>query len=197
MDVPEHPPTARPHDAPCVLGFGRLVADKGFDLAVRAFAAVTRRVPNARLVLAGDGAARADLERLVTDMGLSQSVEFVGMVAPADVPALIARASLVVVPSRWDEPFGLVALEAAVMARPVVATRAGGLVEVVEEGTTGLLVDKEDPDALAAALLRLLEDPATADRMGVAARARARERFSWERCVTSYERLYESSREWR
>lgn len=193
MDLPRLHPTARRHDPPRILGFGRLVSDKGFDVAVRAFPTVLRRWPGARLVLAGDGAARPDLERLVERLGLSGSVTFPGFVAPEDVPALVDDASLVVVPSRWDEPFGLVALEAALMARPVVATRAGGLVEVVAHAETGMIVDKDDPDALAAAILDLLADPERADRMGLAARTRARECFSWDRCVGAYEDLYETS----
>jgi glycosyltransferase involved in cell wall biosynthesis len=101
--------------------------------------------------------------------------------------------SVVAVPSRWDEPFGLVALEAALMARPVVAARVGGLPEVVEDGRTGLLVEREDAHALAEALVCLLRDPAAADRMGVVARARASALFGWDRCVNEYERLYERS----
>jgi len=194
MDPPALAPAPRPRAAPRILGFGRLVTDKGFDVAVRAFATVVRRLPSARLVLAGEGAARPELERLASALGLAESVEFVGAVAPEDVPALLDRASLVVVPSRWDEPFGLVALEAALMARPVVATRVGGLVEVVENGTTGVVVDPDDPDALAGAMLVLLEDPATADRLGRAARARAEARFGWDRCVAEYAGLYERSR---
>jgi glycogen(starch) synthase len=146
------------------------------------------------LVLAGEGPARPELERLATALGVAPAVEFVGGVAPEDVPALINTASLVVVPSRWDEPFGLVAVEAALMQRPVVATRVGGLVEAVEHGITGLVVDKEDPDALANAIVALLEDPATADRMAAAARKRARQRFAWDRCVDAYDRLYQQNR---
>lgn len=191
MDPPAARPAARPRQPPRILGFGRLVCDKGFDLLLRAHAVVARRRPDARLILAGDGTARPALEHLAASLGLSASVEFTGMVAPQAIPALIERASLVVVPSRWDEPFGLVALEAALMARPVVATRVGGLAEVVEHGTTGILVERDDPDVLASAILNLLEDPATADRLGLTARRRAEIRFSWDECVVAYERLYE------
>ncbi len=192
MDPPARVPGPRPR-APRLLAYGRLVPDKGFDLALRALVLVSRCEPAARLVLAGDGAARPDLERLADSLGVSEAVDFVGMVAPAEVAALIDHASVVVVPSRWDEPFGLVALEAALMARPVVAARTGGLAEVVEDGTTGLLVDKESPEGLAAGILRLLDDPDTADRMGRTARIRAGERFGWSRCVDDYERLWRST----
>ncbi len=94
-------------------------------------------------------------------------------------------------PSRWEEPFGLVAVEAALMARPVVASRVGGLAEVVADGETGLLVDKEDPAALARAVTHLLKNPATAERMGQAARRRARELFGFDRQVDAYDGLYQ------
>jgi glycogen(starch) synthase len=112
-------------------------------------------------------------------------------VPPGAVPELINTASVVVVPSRWDEPFGLVALEAALMARPVVATRAGGLAEVVEHGITGFVIEKDDVVALASAVVHLLEHPGEADRIGSAARRRALERFAWDGCVDEYERLYQ------
>jgi glycogen synthase len=194
MEAPALAPAPRPIREPRVLGFGRLVNDKGFDLAVQAFAMVVQRFPRARLVLVGEGDARPELERLAAASGLAGVVDFVGGVPPEDVPAVINAASLVVVPSRWDEPFGLVALEAALMARPVVAARVGGLVEVVEHGETGVVVDRDDHQALADAMLALLADPDAADRMGVTARARALERFGWDRCVDEYERLYERSR---
>lgn len=197
MDPPTVAPPPRPRDAPVVLGFGRLVPDKGFDLAIHAFAAVLRRMPTARLVLAGEGVARPELERLAASLGIEAAVHFTGPVSPAEVPALINAASLVVVPSRWDEPFGLVALEAALLARPVIATRVGGLPEVVEHGTTGIVVDREDTAAMAAAILHLLSDPVSAEQLGSAARRRATERFGWDRCVDEYEQLYEQAAKWR
>ncbi len=103
---------------------------------------------------------------------------------------LMNSATLVVMPSRCDEPFGLVAVEAALMARPVVASCVGGLAEVVADGETGLLVDKEDPAALARAVAHLLEDPGTAERMGQAARRRAQELFGLDGVVDAYAGLY-------
>lgn len=191
MEPPGLEPGPPPREEPVILAYGRLVPDKGFDLAIRAFQTVLHRFPRARLVLVGEGPERSKLERLSLELGLAASVQFTGPVRPEDVPALLDAASVVVVPSRWDEPFGLVALEAALMARPVVATRAGGLVEVVDHDVTGLLVEKEDVVALAAALVHLLADPVTADRMGRTARLRASERFAWDRCVDEYEQLYE------
>jgi glycogen(starch) synthase len=195
MDPPALVPSPRSHEDPVILGYGRLVHDKGFDLAIRAFRIVHRGFPRARLLLVGEGPERAALEGLAHELGLAEAVHFPGPVPPEDVPALLDAASLVVVPSRWDEPFGLVALEAALMERPVVATRAGGLVEVVEHGTTGRLVAREDPLALADAVIHLLENPAQADHLGRMARRRAMERFAWGRCVDEYEKLYEWTRD--
>lgn len=190
LDPPELKPTKRP-DEPIILGYGRLVRDKGFDLALRALHRVREQVPNARLMLVGGGPARPELEELAAELGLSVAVDFVGAVAPDCVPGLLNRASIVVVPSRWNEPFGLVALEAALMERPVVAARVGGLPEVVEDGTTGLVVGAEDSAALADAMISLLTDRKMSDEMGRAARQRAEAHFSWVRCVDAYEALYE------
>jgi glycogen(starch) synthase len=175
-------PVAPPPDRPVVLALGRLVFDKGFDLLVSAWPLVRRRVPAAHLVIAGDGPERP---RLVAD-----GVELSGWIPPAEVWRVVDDARLVAIPSRWPEPFGLVALDAAWRARPVVAARRGGLVDIVEHERTGLLVDPESPAALAEAIATLLEDPARACAMGAAARRRARERFGLTRMIDDYERAY-------
>ncbi|MCL4395186.1 MAG: glycosyltransferase family 4 protein [Chloroflexi bacterium] len=175
---------------PRLLCVGRIVRDKGFDVAVAALPAIRARFPETRLVIAGDGSARDSLEKQAGELGVSDAVEFIGWVEHDRVPALMSAATLVVVPSRWREPFGLVALEAGQVARPVVATRVGGLAEVVADGENGLLIDNEDAIALAAAVTRLLEDPDLARRMGEAGRRRARELFSMERFVDDYEEIY-------
>ncbi len=190
IETPALAPAPRPLDAPRLVCLGRLVRDKGFDVALAAFAELAPRFPAARLVVAGDGPARPELEAQARALGVADAVEFQGWVAPERVSELMNSATLVVMPSRWDEPFGLVAVEAALMARPVVASRVGGLAEVVAEGETGLLVDKEDPAALARALAHLLEDRGTAERMGQAARRRAQELFGFDRQVDAYDGLY-------
>jgi glycogen(starch) synthase len=129
------------------------------------------------------------LERQAAELGIAKVVDFIGWVVPEQVSALINTATIVVMPSR-REPFGLVALEAAQMARPIVATRVGGLPEVVEHEQTGLLVENEDVHQLAESIAGLLEHPETAARLGQTARRRAIERFSWDHCVGAYEALY-------
>jgi glycogen synthase len=171
---------------PTALCYGRLVGQKGFDIALRAFA----NIPDLRIIVAGDGNARSSLEQLADKLGLSDRIQFRGFVAPGQVPRMINEATFVVMPSRWSEPFGLVAVESALMGRPIVASRIGGIPEVVDEKETGLLVPVEDPTALAAAVTTLLRDPARTQKMGAQARERALRRFSIERCADEFEELY-------
>jgi glycogen synthase len=190
LPMPSIAPAPLPFSPPTLLCLGRVVDDKGFDLAIRAFADIRRRVPAARLVVSGDGPARTALSREAAQLGLTDAVEFTGWVRPEDVPSLLNRATLVLVPSRWQEAFGLVALEAAQMARPVVATAVGGLPEVVLDGRTGAIVPPESPAAIAEAVCTLLGDPVRARTLGRAARARAARAFGFASYVRAHERLY-------
>jgi glycosyltransferase involved in cell wall biosynthesis len=174
---------------PLVVGLGRLAPEKGYDVLVRAFAQVRRDVPEARLALAGRGLEEGPLTALTRDLGLEDAVDFLGWVRAEDVPALLDRATVVAVPSR-HEGFGMAALEAALRARPVVASRTGGLIEVVQDGITGLLVAPEEPDELAAAIGGLLEDRERAAQLGRDGRSRARRLFSEERLLREHAQLY-------
>jgi len=190
LEWPDLPPARLPREDPVLVCVGRVVDEKGLDLTVAAFALVLARVPRARLVIVGDGPARPALERQAASLGISARVRFAGWVAPEHVPAQINEATVVVMSSRWREAFGLVALQAGQMARPVVATRVGGLPEVVLDGETGLIVPPEDPEALARALIFLLEHPEEAARFGRAGRLRAERTFGWGDYVEAYDRLY-------
>ena len=182
---------AAPPSAPVILCIGRLIAEKGIDLAVQAFAALAPRFRAARLCIAGDGPEREALQCQATELGVRDRVDFLGWVPPEGMAAVIASASVVVVPSRWQEAFGLVAIEAAWQGRPVVAARVGGLPEPVAHGETGFVVEPEDGAAIARAVAALLDDPALAARMGDAARARAVSRYGVGRYADDYEQLYE------
>jgi glycogen(starch) synthase len=190
LATPSVVPTPLPFDAPRLLCLGRLAPNKGIDLALIALAAVIEHVPQVRLVIAGDGPARSELEQKTVELGLSDVVDFVGWVAMEQVPELINTATVVVVPSREWEALPLVALEAAFMARPVVAARDAGLPEAVLHEETGLLVETEDSAGLAQALIFLLENPKKAIQLGQAARQRALDVFSLQRFIDSYEALY-------
>ena len=174
---------------PRLLFVGRLVSEKGLDALMGALPPLFTRVPDARLVIAGDGALRPHLEARAAELALAPYVTFVGAVSPETVRPMMAAASIVIVPSRV-EGFGLVALEAAMMGRPVVATRVGGLPHVVQHGVTGLLVDADDPRGFVRAVEMLIEDPDTARRLGATARQEALRRFDWQEHVLAYDQLY-------
>jgi glycogen(starch) synthase len=185
-------PEALPVRPPRLLCLGRLVREKGFDLALTALASVASRFDGLNLVISGDGPERLNLQWQAVNLGVDKLVEFTGWVAPGAVPELINNATAVLMPSRWEEPFGLVALEAALMARPIVAAKVGAIPEIVVHEQTGLLVEPENAGALADAIARLLKDPPAAERMGQRARHRALENFCFERHVDAYEAVYRS-----
>jgi glycogen(starch) synthase len=189
MDIPGLDPQPLPTDLPKLLCLGRLVPNKGFDLAITGFASISEQFPQARLVIAGEGPERAKLENQSGQLGIKEKIDFIGAVESKQVPELINMATIVVIPSRGWEALPLVALEAGLMCRPVVAARDGGLPEVVIHGETGMLVDKEDSHGLAHAVSFLLSHPHEADQMGKAARNRVQTDFSMDRCVDEYESL--------
>ncbi len=172
---------------PVVVAVGRIEHVKGFDLLVDAFASSALR-DRARLVVVGDGSEAGALRRRVASAGLTDRVELPGRLEPAEVAARLAGADVVVVPSRADAA-PLVVLEAWRSGRPLVATVRGGPPEIVTDGVDGVLVDPQDTQALAAAVLGLLDDPERAGRIGAAGRRRV-EDFTWERVVDRYEDLY-------
>jgi glycosyltransferase involved in cell wall biosynthesis len=161
-------------DAFVVLGLGRLVPIKGFDLLVRALPAVLAQIPSARVRLVGDGAERARLEALARSLGVAERLVMVGEVL--DVTTPLAAADVLVVPSR-NEGMGRVIVEAMALGVPVVATAVGGIPDVVTDRECGRLVAPGDVDALAAALVELGRDEAQRDKLGRAGAARA-EAFS-------------------
>jgi glycogen(starch) synthase len=185
-------PAPLPVRPPRLLCIGRLVPEKGFDLALAALASIVGRFPGLSLVISGDGPERVALQRQATNLGIESAVEFTGWILPDAVPALINTAAVVLMPSRWEEPFGLVALESALMARPIIAAKVGGIPEIVVHNQTGLLVPPGNSSALAEAIACLVQDPDTAQRMGWAARSRALDNFSFQRHVDAYEAVYRS-----
>jgi len=189
VEPPLLSPASLPFDPPRLLCLGRLSPEKGFDVALEAFAAIMDRFPQSRLIVAGNGPSRSELEQQAARAGITHAVQFTGWVAPDTVQSLINGATMVVMPSREDS-LPLVALEAAQLARPIVATRVGGLPEVVVHHETGLLVDKEDSAGLAQAISFLIDNPDAAVRMGKAAQRRVEAVFSWERHVDAYDALY-------
>lgn len=181
-------------DAELVLVVGLLNSAKGQDLALRALAAGPLAArPGAVLLLAGHGDDRAALEALAVELGVADRVRFLGW--RDDVPALMATADVVLLPSRW-EGMPYVVLEAMAAGKPVVATRVDGARDLVEEGRTGLVVDVGDVDAIAGAVARVLDGELGAlDAVGARAAARIDERFTLEHMVAETRAVYEEARE--
>jgi glycosyltransferase involved in cell wall biosynthesis len=184
-----------PADGGYLLFVGRLVPQKGIDTLLRAFSVLLRRCPESRLVIAGEGFFDLFFRRLSRHLGCPDRVRFVGWQSGAALVELYQRAQVVVVPSHY-EPFGLVALEAMACARPVVASRVGGLAEILTHGVEGYLVTGGDHLDLARRLAELVLDPERRHRMGKAARVRALS-FSWreiaDRLVSLYRELIDSA----
>jgi glycogen synthase len=190
VDWPSLAPAPLHFEPAKLLCLGRISSEKGFDVALRAFARLAPQYPLLRLQIAGDGPARPPLEVLSRDLGVGDRVDFSGWIQPEDVPAVMNTATVFVMPSRWREAFGIVTLQAMQMARPVVATAVGGSPELVEEGVTGYLVPNEDDAAVADRIAKLLADPGRAESFGAAGRERARLRFSLEQLLSQHEQLY-------
>jgi glycosyltransferase involved in cell wall biosynthesis len=177
-----------PHQAPLVGNVAALVPHKGQRHLIEAAALVVRQVPDARFVIAGEGELRASLEKQIKDHRLEKHVILAGF--RPDVLSL-HKAFDIFVMSSVTEGLGTSLLDAMAAARPVVATEAGGIPEVVVEGTTGFLVPPRDHQAMADAIVTLLKDESLRRRMGDAGLARARACFSAERMVQETLRLYQ------
>lgn len=165
----------------------RLDPQKGFFVAVAAFAKVLAEVPDAVLLVAGDGRDREAL-RLLTPSA-RERVHMLGAVANDRLPAIHAGCDAFVAPAVAQESFGVSLVEAMAAGLPVVASDIPGYREVVTDGVEGLLVPARDPEALAAGLVRVLRDPQLAARLGAAGRERART-FDWSIVVGRLEELY-------
>ena len=174
-------------DVPYVLGLGRMVPQKGFDVLVDAFAQVAPDVPH-ELLLAGDGPSRAELEEQVVRLGLRERVHFLGSVGHDRALQLFAGAAAFVLSSR-HEPQGIVVLEAMAAGAPVAAAAVGGVPEVVDHGVNGLLFPGSDSHGMAEALRRLLTEDGLAPRLAGAAR-RAASGYDWTTITDQYDELY-------
>jgi glycosyltransferase involved in cell wall biosynthesis len=175
-------------DAQIVGVVARLEPEKGHATLLEAWRRVVRDVPNAWLLVIGEGSRREALEAQARDLGIANRVVFTGR--RDDVPAVVAGLDVAVLPS-YREALGLSILEAMALGRPVVASNIGGIPEMVEDGVTGLLVPPGDAPALATAIIRLLEDHQLADMLGRAGHDLVHERFCIERVVAAIEAIYE------
>lgn len=175
-----------------LVGFaGRLVFEKGVQHLISALPELRYRHPGLRMVIAGDGPHRAQLQAEVRDMKLDRAVSFAGFVGP-DLPPTMAATDAFVVPSIY-EPFGMVALEAAAAGAPLAVSATGGLAEIVQPGVTGVTFPARDTPALADAVSGLLADARAARRMAAEAKQMVHERYAWPSIAASTAAAYRAT----
>lgn len=187
--------TGRTADSPVVGIVGRIAPWKGQHIFIEAASRVIAAYPNARFriigsPLFGETDYEASLRSLAVRLGVADSIEFLGH--RSDVPEQLAQLTLFVHASVSPEPFGQVVLQAMAAGLPIVATRGGGVSELIEDGNCGLLVPRGDVEATANAILTLLADPERSAALGEEARKRARSHFTIERTVEKIQSIYDS-----
>ena len=175
------------HGSPVIGIAARLSRQKGHPVLLKAFSQLVSDWPNAQLLIAGDGEEHRTLEVLTHDLNLTEHVRFLGSIR--NVREFLAVLDIFVHPS-LHEGLGIAVIEAMSMARPIVATNVDGLAELITDGVEGLLVERDNPTALAAAMNRVLRDPALAEQLGRQARKRVVENFSLETMISKYEEFY-------
>lgn len=167
---------------------GRIVHQKGVAVLIRA-----AREVDGEFVICGDGRQLEAMRRLARSAGVERRVSFKGWLSAEQLMEEFANASVVVVPSLWPEPFGLVGIEALATGRPVIASATGGIEDWLDDGVSGLCVKPGDSHALAQALNELLADPDRQRAMGAAGRDAVKARFSPERHVTALLEAYSNA----
>jgi len=177
------------HPTPYIFAIGRHVPQKGFDLLLRAFDAAGDVGHD--LLLAGDGAEHANLRQLAQSLTARDRIKFLGRMSHDRAVECFAGCSFFALPSR-QEPQGIVNLEAMAAGKAVLASRVGGVPEIVLDGQTGILAAADDTDAWIAAIRRLCSDPELRSRLGAAGRARAMD-FDWKEIAPQYLKAYASA----
>lgn len=177
---------------PPVLAYaGRLAREKGVEVLIDAFAAASKTIAAARLLIAGEGPLEPELRRQVRDLGIADRVDFLGYLKPAELERAFDVAWAQAVPSLWREPFGNVATETMMRGTAVIASRLGGLGEIVVNEETGLLVREGDREELAGAIEAVLSNRIFAEELGTAGRQRALVHFSRASVLDRFEALYD------
>lgn len=181
-------------DSQILFCLGRLGPDKGQDVLLRAFGHVIRECPRARLLVAGDGPTRASLADLRDQLGLGDRLQLLGEIPSALLPSYFAACDLFVLPSRCEsrwEGFGLVYLEAAFYAKACIGGNEGGVPEAVTHGETGLVVDPRNEEAVAGAIVYLLQNDEARSAMGEAGRRRVMDFYHCRRMAQETLKLIE------
>lgn len=175
---------------------GRITPLKGHEYFLRAVSKVIRSMPYLKVWIVGDAPEnkqvyREELETLARRLGLSHCVKFLGK--RADIPQILSKLNLVVLSTVTEEAFGRVIIEAQAAGIPVVATRVGGVVDIIEDGKTGILIPPKDPDALAGAIVKVLKDRSAMQKITINARRNVEERFNLEKMCQETIKVYQEA----
>jgi len=181
---------AIPPDRTVVLQVSWLIPEKGIVDLLTAARTLVSRGEAAHFVIVGDGPKREEYRRRAMELGLADRITWTGLLEDPFGEGAYDAADIVCQASRWEELFGWVIAEAMAHGKPVVATRVGGIPELVTDAVSGSLVDRGDVDGLAATLSRLIGDPALRTRMGTAGRRRVEEKFDLQRNVAQLVEAY-------
>lgn len=192
VDLDQFSPRVDNFEAEYDVGIVKSLTRKcGINYLIHAVSIVKQVFPNIRMLIIGEGDQRRNLRRLVQRLDLADVATFAGRIPHRLVPEYLRKMRIFVIPSIL-ESFGVAAIEASAAGIPVIASKVGGLTEVVLDGKTGILVPPRDPQALAKAISRLLEDPDLRHRMGKAGRRFVLCHYDWYESTARMERLYES-----
>lgn len=179
-----------------ILALGRFVHKKGFQDLIAALPSIVDAVPGVKLILAGDGDLRKHYLDQIHSLGVEASVLLPGRVASDDVPGIMAIADVFVMPSITDSEGNVdglpnVVLEAMAAGKPVVATRVGGLSELIEHGKTGMLVPERSPQCLSREIIKLLSDPEARENVGNRGSEHVRKNYNWASAARAFVDLYQ------
>jgi glycosyltransferase involved in cell wall biosynthesis len=179
----------RREQGPLLVFAGRVVEEKGVGDLIQAMHVLRVQHPDVTLLVVGEGQDRAMMEERCARHGVGDRVHFTGWVEPGEIPLYLAAGDIYVGPS-WHEAQGLTFIEAMVAGTPVVATGVGGIVDSVQHEITGLLVEKQSPDEIVAAVDRLVKEEGLAERLCSTARKRVEERFSRQASAAAFDELF-------
>jgi phosphatidylinositol alpha-1,6-mannosyltransferase len=181
------------HGKRFIITVGRLVHRKGQDRLVQALSQIKREIPDAHLLIVGQGPHQEKITKLIKKYGLEDSVTFLGRLQLEELPRYLAMASLFAMPSRDRlagfevEGLGIVYLEASSCGLPVIVGRSGGAVDALIDGETGLLVNGDDVDEIAKACIRILSDDKLRERLGARGAQWVRENWNWDRWAGEFQ----------
>jgi glycosyltransferase involved in cell wall biosynthesis len=183
-------PLSPPSKEATILFVGQLIRGKGVDTLIKAFSLLKAKYSEpVTLQILGAGNDLENLKALAQEEGLGDTVQFLGWFPHESLVDFYDNATLVAVPSRWPEPFGMVGVEAMLRQRPVVASNVGGIPDWLEDGKTGFLVPANNPEALAGKMQALLKDRELAKKFGIAGREKAETAFSFAMYCENLEKI--------